>query len=32
MITIRASADSGKTWREEYSTFDVEAMLKQLVK
>jgi photosystem II stability/assembly factor-like uncharacterized protein len=32
MVTIRTSADSGKTWRQEYSTFDFEAALKQLAK
>lgn len=32
MITIRSSTDSGKSWHEEYSTFDIDAMLKQLAK
>jgi photosystem II stability/assembly factor-like uncharacterized protein len=32
MVTIRTSSDSGKSWRQEYSTFDVSEMLKQLAK
>jgi hypothetical protein len=31
-VTIRGSADSGKTWRQEYSTLDLEVLLKQLKK
>ncbi|MQA19219.1 sialidase family protein [Rugamonas rivuli] len=32
VVTIRSSADSGKTWLQEYSTFDLDSVLKQLAK
>ncbi|WP_444844464.1 hypothetical protein [Duganella caerulea] len=32
LVTIRSSADSGKTWRQEYSTFDLDALMKQRAK